>query len=275
MDEIVLTIPWDHEGIIRERPNRFLAIVDIPEIGVVGEKVHVHDPGRLKELLFPGNRVRVRRMEGGHRKTKWERIAARFFNEDREGKGGGGDRYDGSEHSELSGDREEQWILVHSGFHRYIAEAVLSNPRLSPVKGIKELRSEVKVGRSRIDFLAGLESGERMYIEVKGCSLTMDGIALFPDAPTERGTRHLETLERLICEETNHEPTTEAAVLILVLGPEACCFSPNRPMDPKFARAFQKAREHGVRIHPVRFRLEDRELRFLGEIPVCEEAKNG
>jgi len=60
MKHLIMDIPWDNEGVFRSRPNRFLGNIDIPDLGIDQEKVHIHDPGRLEELLFPGNRVLLR-----------------------------------------------------------------------------------------------------------------------------------------------------------------------------------------------------------------------
>lgn len=245
----ILDIPWDKVGTFLSRPNRFLGIVELDrENGSeVGEqdakladkrqvKVHIHDPGRLKELLYPGNRVLVRYVPGRTRKTEWTLIAARW---------------------------DDNWILVNSGFHSRIARRILENSSISPLGKINDIRSEVKLGHSRIDFMAKDGDGHDLAIEVKGCTLTENGTALFPDAPTERGRRHLETLMEFA-------KTEHSALLILVFRKESKCFSPNRATDPEFARVFNQAREQGVQVHPVVLSYENSTIRFIGEIPVRE-----
>lgn len=255
MKEHILDIPWDREGTFISRPNRFLGIVELEcekgnetgeqekKIGSLTEKkqvkVHIHDPGRLRELLYPGNRVLVKFAPGRKRKTEWSLVAARW---------------------------DDDWILVNSGFHSKIAREILENDSLSPLGTIGDIRSEVKLGHSRIDFMAQQGDGKQireLAIEVKGCTLTENGIALFPDAPTERGRRHLETLIEFSRE-------GNAALLILVFRKESRYFAPNRITDPDFARVFYQAREKGVQIHPVVLSYDDEMIWFIGEIPILE-----
>lgn len=228
---------WDNEATFVSRPNRFLALAVIHGMEDEGPKeVHVHDPGRLKEVLVPGSRLLVRKATCGKRKTKWDLIA---------GKVG------------------ETWVLVNSSFHRPISQSLLMDPDLNPFGRAVDLRPEVKIGRSRLDYLMIDEQGREVYIEVKGCSLTIDDVALFPDAPTSRGTRHLEELIRLV--EQGHR----SGIIILVVGPGAECFSPNFETDPDFSNTFLKALEAGVEIHPLRFRIDGREIKYVGPLPVC------
>lgn len=279
----LLEIPWDAEGIVLSRPNRFLAIVDIPEKDLRDEKVHVHDPGRLEELLWPGNKVLLKRVEKEGRKTKWDVIAA---------------LWPGQPVDEPIDPRdvgEYQWILIHSGYHRAISEQILSRPDICPFGELKTIRSEVKVGNSRMDFLLELKAEgeqpndsanvvkeneqngrenlktgrmvdgevEEIMVEVKGCSLTVDGIALFPDAPTERGRRHLDTLTRL-------RSSMRTAILILILRRDSECFAPNADTDPKFAETFNEARKAGVEVYPALLEYRDSSILFHRFIPVCE-----
>jgi len=234
-----LELEWDSEAIFLSRPNRFLARVLVAGMEEEGPlEVHVHDPGRLKEILVPGNRLLVRRAPGGSRKTGWDLLAGRVG---------------------------DNWVLVNSSLHRPISQSILMDPDLNPFGRAVDLRPEVRIGRSRLDYLMTDEHGRDVYIEVKGCSLTVDGIAIFPDAPTSRGTRHLEELIDLV--EKGHR----AGIMILVVGPEAECFFPNFETDPIFSQTFLKAIEAGVETHPLRFRIEDREIRYFGPLPICRD----
>ena len=237
--EKLIDIPWDKEGILKSRPNRFLAIVDIDLNGdqIEGQKVHVRDPGRLKELLFPGNRVLVKHRPEPHRKTQWEIIAA----------------------------WDDYWVLVNSGYHRAISEAILSNPGISPFGALDSIKPEVKVGHSRLDFMLE-KGGDQMGLEVKGCTLETGDVALFPDAPTERGAKHVQTLIDMKIE------GKESAMMILVFRPKARCFRPNDSTDPKFTDLFWQALDMGVKIHPVRLSYEDGTIYFHGEMPVCQKS---
>jgi sugar fermentation stimulation protein A len=235
----VHTVDWDNEAVVVSRPNRFLLIANIQrENGEIisVERVHVHDPGRLKEIIFPGNRIRIKRAIGRSRSTNWDLVAG-----------------------QVSG----KWVLVNSSFHRAISEKILSNPDMTPIKGIEEVNPEFRIGRSRLDFMLEMVDGGRCFVEVKGCTLSMNGKALFPDAPTSRGTRHLNELISLSRE--GHR----SAILILVLAPNSHCFSPNFDTDPLFSETFFRAMEAGVEVHPMLLHLDGKEIRLDGLLPVC------
>jgi sugar fermentation stimulation protein A len=237
MPLLSIPIDWDLEAIFLQRPNRFLAHIEID--GYDGyHEAHVHDPGRLKEILIPGNKVLVRKAKNTSRKTSWDLIA---------------------------GSVGKYWVLINSSFHRRISENLLSRDDINPFGPSVSLKPEVKVGNSRLDFLMKDESGKDLYIEVKGCSLTSAGKALFPDAPTTRGNRHLKELIEL------RRNGNRAGVLILVLGPRAECFSPNFETDPVFSDTFIDAVRAGVEIHPIQFKLREHEMEYCGPIPLCSD----
>lgn len=218
------------------RPNRYLADVKIE--GTM-ERVHVHDPGRLKELLYPGNQCLVKYAKSDTRKTDWDMIAAA---------------------------KDGEYVMVHSGYHRYIAEAILRNEALNPFGRFERIKPEAKYGHSRIDFYATeVESDRQIWVEVKGCSLSVDGLAQFPDAPTIRGVRHLEELMQIVT------AGDRAGVLILILS-EASLFEPKRDTDPKFYEAFYRAMRMGVEMMPVKVRLrEDGFIYYEGIVPIKDE----
>jgi len=232
----LLDLSHDALGVFRSRLNRFLGVVDIIDPGEIeGVEVHIHDPGRLGEILYSGNTVLLRRVEGKHRKTNWDLVAGQV---------------DGS------------WVPVHSGCHRVLSEEIIRDECLSPFGHIFRLQPEVKLGCSRIDFLLERKNGSKIWVEVKGCTLAKNGVALFPDAPTARGRRHLEELIRV------SEAGGEAAMLILVFRPDARCFTPNSDMDPLFASTFYEAMEKGVKVCPVLLEYDGGWVHYRGEIPV-------
>jgi sugar fermentation stimulation protein A len=236
----LLYIPTDAEGKFIDRPNRFLSIVDIIQPAkskAASVKVHVHDPGRLNELLFSGNYLMLKAASSKTRKTGWDAIAA---------------MHDG------------KWILIHSGFHREITERLLNNSRTNPFGRLKSVQAEKKFGNSRLDFLLINEKDEEIWVEVKGCTLAVSGTALFPDAPTTRGTKHLESLIK-ICKQGKR-----AAVIILVFRDDAECFAPNKGTDPLFSKTFRKAEKAGVEVHPVLLKYENEYVSFIKEIPLCK-----
>jgi len=122
---------------------------------------------------------------------------------------------------------------------------------------------EQKLGDSRLDFLV-LKIDKRIWVEVKGCTFVRDDVALFPDAPTTRGKRHLDELT--LAKRNGYN----AAVLFLVFRPDAKYFSPNRLMDPQFYGAYQKAREAGVDFYPLLFTFREGNIYFNKILPSHE-----
>ncbi len=233
----LLDVPSDGLGIFRERVNRFLGVVDIVEpIEESGVYVHIHDPGRLPEILYPGAWVLLKRAYGKMRKTAWDVLAGKV---------------------------DDEWVFMHSGYHRMIAQGIFSKGGLSPVGRVVGVKPEVKWKHSRMDFVVQREDGVQVMIEVKGCTLVEDGVALFPDAPTERGRRHMEVLMDAI------KSGLSAGVLVLVFRGSARCFSPNADTDPKFAEAFYRAMERGVGIYPVVLGYDGKSVYYTGAISVC------
>ncbi len=231
---VVMEVGWDAEGIFRQRPNRFLAIVDIKEPFVQeGVKVHVHDPGRLPEILYPGNTVYLKRAKGRGRKTSWDLIAGRVG---------------------------DSLVFTNSSYHRKISTWYIQ--KIKPFGDFLALRPEYPFGRSRLDFLVEKDK-EKILVEVKGCTLAQGEVALFPDAPTTRGRRHLEELIYA------REKGLGAAVIFLVFR-DARCFAPNRKTDPDFSSTLERAVKKGVKILLPVFSLEGGKLHFKGHIEPCE-----
>lgn len=244
MSDHVLDLKWDVEGTFKSRLNRFLGIVDIVNSrgkGLRTERVHIHDPGRLKEILYQGNRVLLKRVEGNQRSTKYDIIA---------------------------GFCDDEWVLVHSGYHRRIAEWVIKNEEIGLFGKIRGIKAETKLGHSRIDFLLIKDDGREIWVEVKGCTLARGGIALFPDAPTKRGRKHIQALI------SAKERGADSAILILVFRPDAICFAPNSEADPEFSSVFRSAVDVGVEVHPTVFRYENGMVHYLGKIPLCERSSD-
>ncbi len=229
----ILGVMVDAEGRFVERKNRFLGTVEIEGYGK--EEVHVRDPGRLEEILYEGNKVLVKKAKNKNRKTNWDLIAGKV---------------------------KENWVFVNSGYHREIAERILEDDGISPYSEIEGITPEVQLGDSRIDFLLEMNE-EKLWLEVKGCTLAEDGVALFPDAPTERGKRHVEELRKAM------ENGDRAALLVLVFRSDAQCFAPKEDTDPEFAEVFRKAVDEGLEVHPMKFGFQKNTVCFVSEIPVC------
>ena len=223
-------------GVFKTRPNRYIAEVMIDD---VLETVHVHDPGRLRELLYEDNTCLVRYAASEKRKTDWDMIAA---------------------------EKDGEYVLIHSGYHRYIAEALLSSSEWTPFEAVYPYKAEVKVGRSRLDFCLTPKASEKIWVEVKGCSLSVDGIAKFPDAPTVRGRRHLEELIAL-------KATGDRAAVVMIILSNARCFVPKRDTDPEFYETFYRALRCGVEVYPIRVSIDWKKqmIVYEGPIPIMQE----
>ena len=232
----LINLPWDACAIFKSRPNRFLGVVDIIQPKIENDvKIHIHDPGRLNDLLYSGNRVVLKHINNANRKTEWDLIAAKYNN---------------------------QWMLAHSGFHRKIAEYILKDENISPFGKIVKVKPEVSYGDSRLDFLTIKENGEEIWLEVKGCTLAIDKVALFPDAPTRRGSKHLKTLISI------KETGKSAAVFILVFREEAKTLAPHKQIDPEFSSTFYQAMKSGVEIYPIVLSYEHGKICYKNRIPI-------
>jgi sugar fermentation stimulation protein A len=230
-----LSIPDCVPSVFQNRPNRFLMEAKFAN----GETIiaHVADPGRLEELLYTGNRVLViPAPPGSNRKTKWSLTAA----EDPTG-----------------------WILVNTGYHRRIAEALLWGPH-SPFEKTQELQAEVSApsGNSRFDFLLN----NKTWVEIKGCTLKSGREALFPDAPTARGVKHVQELTEMAL------AGIDTAVVFLVFVRDTDHFRTNRQTDPKFADALCRAVDAGVQLHAVQIEFDGRHLSYTGNLEVTCKA---
>lgn len=203
-------------GRFLQRPNRFVALVETRE-GV--QRCHVKNTGRCRELLLPGAQVWLQRHSDPARKTAYSLIAVQ--------KGGLLINMD----SQAPNRAVREWL-----------EAGLAPAADGwPVPGITLLRPEYRYGDSRFDFY--LEAGDRrIFLEVKGVTLEQEGVVLFPDAPTERGLKHLRGLA------ASRAEGYEAAVLFVVQMQGPRRFTPNRATDPAFADGLAAAREAGVQL---------------------------
>lgn len=197
------------KGIFLERPNRFIAYV---ELAGKKETVHVKNTGRCRELLSPNAAVYLEKSGKQDRKTAYDLVAVeksgRLINMD----------------SQAPNRAVEEWLLKKQLF----PDLVL-------------LRPETKYKNSRLDFY--LEAGDRkIFMEVKGVTLEQDNVVLFPDAPSERAVKHVEELMEAARE------GYEAYVLFVIQMQGVHYFIPNRSTHPLFAEALLQAEKAGVHI---------------------------
>ncbi len=201
------------------RPNRYLARVRFPGFGGI-VPVHVPNPGRMRELLVPGRTVGwVVPAPGAHRKTRFDLVSVRH-------RGVG--------------------VSIDSHLANRLVGRVLAAGGL-PEFGPGPWRSECPYGGSRFDFgvPSGSRGGYRALLEVKSSNLRSGDWALFPDAPTLRGLRHLRHLTEAA------RSGISAGVLFAVQRDDVRRFRPNDSLDPKFGRALRDARAAGVRLAAV------------------------
>ena len=195
-------------GIFHARPNRFIAHI---ELGGAVEICHVKNTGRCRELLVPGCTVWCQRSDNPNRKTKFDLIAVQ------------------------KGDR---LINMDSQAPNKAAGEWLASGGLGE---ISELRPEVRHGDSRYDF-SFLKDGRRCFLEVKGCTLEEDGVCAFPDAPTERGAKHIRGLTEAA------QAGYGAYILFVIQMSDVKYIRPHDETDPEFGRALREAAQNGVQV---------------------------
>jgi len=196
-------------GTFIERPNRFVAYVDIDG---KKEKCHVKNTGRCKELLIKGSKVVLQRSDSPTRSTELDLISVY---------------------------KENVLVNIDSQApNKVVTESIIE---MSYFKDIETLRNEFTYGDSRIDIYAE-SAGKKILIEVKGVTLEVDGVGLFPDAPTERGLKHIKELEHSLSD--GYDP--HIIFLIQMKGIEY--FTPNYSMHREFALELERASNLGVKV---------------------------
>jgi|SRR5690554_925302 len=216
-----------------ERPNRFIARVVTDEKTV--ETVHVKNTGRCRELLKPGATVILEKAGHAKRKTAYSLIAV----------------YKG-----------KMLVNIDSQVPNGVVYEALQQSRLSEFGKISRLTREVRFGASRFDLYYETRSGKG-FIEVKGVTLEQDGTALFPDAPTKRGVKHL--MELAVAVRAGYEGTV--FFLLQMKGP--CRFKPNQVMDADFAAALRSAKDAGVRVLAYDSHVTEQSIDLGKRITVC------
>ena len=214
------------------RPNRFIALVE--RDGKIFT-VHVKNTGRCRELLIPGAKVYIALSDDTHRKTPADLIAVEKIRED-------GSYLLINMDSQAPNKAAYEWVKNGLGF----SDSAI-------------IRREYTHGDSRFDLY--IEDGERRaFIEVKGVTLEKNGIAMFPDAPTERGVKHLNGLISCV------EEGFEAYILFIVQMNGTDAFTPNEEMHPEFASTLRNAVEKGVTAVAVECRVTPTEMIVTSEI---------
>ncbi|WPC41953.1 DNA/RNA nuclease SfsA [Clostridium sp. JS66] len=214
------------------RPNRFQAYV---KINGVETMVHVPNTGRCKEILIPGCTVILRQEDNPTRKTAYDLIAA----------------YKGN-----------TLINIDSQIPNKVVEEALNDKRIELLSKYNKVQREKTFGNSRFDFKLTDELENECYVEVKGVTLEEDGKVMFPDAPTERGKKHL--LELVEVKKCNKD----AAVIFLIQMENVNYFSPNDTMDKAFSDALRFAEKNGVHVMAYNCKVGEDFITLYKPIPV-------
>jgi len=200
------------EGIFKKRINRFIA--DVYVDGVL-EQVHVKNTGRCKELFIEGQKIFLEKSDNPNRKTNYSLISI----------------YKG-----------DMLVNIDSQVPNKVIYDALLNNQISGLENLAFVKREVTYGKSRFDIYFKRDNGQEGFIEIKGVTLERDGYATFPDAPTERGAKHVRELTEAIKE------GYESYVMFLIQLKPIAYFTPNTIMDPNFSAALKEADDKGVKV---------------------------
>ena len=215
------------------RVNRFIADIELSDGQIV--QAHLANTGRMQELLRPGVAALVRPAKNPARKTAWDLIAV---------------------------DHGGSWVCLAAAWANDFMREWLSKGRIAGFYDWKQIEWEKKIGNSRFDFAVTLQSGERWLLEVKSVNYVIDGHALFPDAPTTRGRRHVEELLAL------REEGWNVGVFFVTMGQPVVDVGFNAENDPEFARVMQRAIAEGADVRAFSAEILPPDVYFRGERPI-------
>ena len=218
-----------HKGVFRNRPNRFIAEVEIND---KTEICHVKNTGRCKELLIPGAMVYANFVDNPNRSTQYDLIAVQ---------------------------KGDMLINMDSyapnlAFGEYLKQGNF-------IADITHIKAETKYGNSRFDFYVETAT-TKVFIEVKGVTLEENGVAMFPDAPTERGIKHLNELATCIAD------GYEAYVVFVVQMEGISYFTPNYKTHVAFGETLTKVTQLGVKAIAFDCKVSPNEIAINKSIPV-------
>lgn len=220
-----------YEGIFLDRPNRFIANVLINE---KKEKVHVKNTGRCKEILVKGTKIYLEKSNNPNRKTRYSLISAY---------------------------KKNKLINIDSQVpNQVVFEAIEAN-EIKELKNVDILKREVTFENSRFDIYFE-KNNEKGFVEVKGVTLESNGLSLFPDAPTKRGTKHIKEMIKAI------EKGYKGYIFFLVQIKGIKKFTPNTIMDKNFSEALIKASKKGVNILAYNSIVEKDSIKIGKEVEI-------
>lgn len=227
------------KGIFVNRPNRFIG-----EILVDGELViaHVPNTGRCKELLIPNETtVYLEKSNNPNRKTKYSLVLV---------------------------ENRGELVSIDSQLPNKIVYEALKDKAISELTTYGIIKKEATIKQSRMDFYLSKDDDKKgCYMEVKGVTLVDDNhCALFPDAPTERGSKHIQTLIAL------KEEGYRCVIFFLIQHPLGHFFTPNTQQDPTFSKLVYQAKKAGVEVLVYTCDVTlDGQIKIGGKIPFKDE----
>ena len=216
-----------------DRPNRFTIIA---RHGSRRLKCYFPNPGRMKELLRPNTKLAIQASMSSKsaRTTAYDTVAVR------------------------SGRR---WVSIDSRVPNKLVEEALESGRLREFQSYTEVKEEFTYNRSRFDFLLESEDSSCL-LEVKSCTLVVEGVGIFPDAPTARGSKHL--LDLVKAKKSGYR----ACMLFVIQRDDATSFSPNQKTDPRFCSTLNWAIGKGVEVYAKRCKFSRFDLTLDANVPV-------
>lgn len=215
------------KGCFLLRENRFIALVRL-EDGTT-ERVHVPNTGRMKELLVPEAAVLLSYDPAPHRKTAYTLEAVNYHH---------------------------FWVSVHA-----VQANALAAEWIGRQPDVTDVKREVSYGSSRFD-LGVIKNGQQAYFEVKSVNLVVNGTALFPDAPTTRGVKHLKELIKA------RDEGFSTGIIFVVMREDAVNFMPNHRTDPEFSKQLEICKAQNIEMHALRCRVTENSIHFEEEIPI-------
>ena len=222
------------EGVFERRLTRFSALVRVN--GEIAQ-CFLPNPGRLRELLISGVKVILKEAEaGGERKTIYDLLGV----------------YSGG-----------KIVSIDSRLPNKLVLEALNNGDLPEFLGYTMVKPEYSYGHAKFDFFLEGSGLKPRLLEVKSCTLVRNGVAMFPDAPTERGTRHVLELAKALNE------GYRAAVLFVIQRMDAYMFTPNDETDPNFGEALRKAAESGVEVYAYSTNFNKNRISLCGKVKVA------
>jgi len=220
------------QGKFLKRLNRFSVLV---EVNGKEEKAHLANSGRLRELLVPGYKTMLMPVESASRKTKYDLCLVQT--------------------------RSRVWVSSDARLPNILFHEAFLSRQLKPFLDFHEIQPEVVWGKSRLDFCLS-SSNQLCFAEIKSITLVEDRMGYFPDAPTERGRKHLCELLKI------KKEGDRGAVVFIVQREDAGAVQPNDQADPAFGRTLRNVFQQGVEVYAYKCQVNKQGVFIQQEIPV-------